>query len=1696
MNQGALHFDALLTVNNFDQGITRIKNSIREASGVAKSEADKMDSYFKNLGTAIGGYLSAQSILSFTKELINVRGEFQKTEIAFTTMLGSAEKAKQLMGQMVKLAAETPFGLEDVSSGAKQLLAFQVPANEVVETLTRLGNIAAGLNVPLSRINLIYGQVKAKGKLMGGELLQFTEAGIPMIAELANKFKKTEAEISDMVSAGKIGFKDVQDVLFKMTNEGGMFFELMEKQSASLSGKVANLEDTWDQMLNTIGESNEGLLNSGIEGLTYMVENYQKIVDILEGLIVTYGAYKAAVIATSAAQSFANKTVQSEIALLSISEKMKLGRAMVTQRQTAATAQEAAAEVENVKAKFAALRAENAILIAKKETLRQAGLSTLAKWQEARAQLSMAKLELSSMQATGTAREIEIAQKRVTIAQNAVLSSQATATVAKNAAIANSVAIWRNNEVLKNTAQAIGTAQGAAAVASEAAQVAAKNANTIATARLTAATYLRTAATQLATQAQAILNATMLNNPYVIVIALAVALTYAYFKLRDTSTAASIAEKQLNDEREKSSKLIEDVKNKTQELTAIINSDTATKLQQLEAYKQMQAIYPSLLKDLDLETFKKLGAAEAQKKLNAEMDKFSTMTLKKNVEDSKSAIKSLEDDIRELNQILKKRDGDSGIYLTKLEFAEKNLAAQKIILEKYNTELEERLQNEKISSMNLAEQKKYWEDQVASINKQISALEQSNIKKAKGLDQIANTSTLVKSTALDFLNWNISPLLSQLSRAQSEISKINNAQNETGVSKNKAYWEAQKKAASEANDAMSGSQINSAAWKENIRKIKEAELQLKKYDYTDREFLKAQKERDKERKKLEKGAEKSYTEGSVKRLEQQINLLEEALSRSDGKNVRLRYIDKYGKERNAEEIRSVKSVQDEVLRLREERAAKEKLIEVRTLQERIDESERQWNNYYKMAEFYGKQSADAQYKTLFQDSQSYLDYLEKQAQALSDLAETSVLSDQQKQDLVFLQGKIRELDGTETPLENFKRGIDNALKGIPSLVDQIEYLNAAEVRASKKAGSNTQTFLDSKKYIEDQKRAVIQQQKDVYQEFLNNQQSFEQKKLDIEQKFNDIRKKIGEDETLTDDQRLKRLAEVTKAEGKEISSASMEAFKKTDLWVKAFGDLDRVGPKTLLKLKKSLEDYLNSDKGKALAPTELKEMQDQIKKLNDLITSNNPFKAIGIAVDVYRKKREELNAIEKKSGKGSEEYQIKLEETKQAFVGIVEVTGAAAKATIEAVANISDAFGGLSDELRQTLAEVQQLIEGIINAVVGYFSGNYGQMISGIVQIVAAMVKLLSGDKYHERYIKRWQLAVDELKSSYDALNHSIKRTAGDAQLAMQRGLIENLEEQKRLLKQMREQEEQKKKADKEKIAGFNNQISQIDQQLLDVMDNFKKTITTTDFKDLSQKLADALIEAFGQGEDAAQAFDKVVDEVMRNAVANALKIKFLDKAAENIVESIYSSMGFGNSSQNTNDAKIKEYEAQVDAIEKKIKDLNASATPKPDGWVGSWYSPVKEIEEQQKKKEELLDLIGKLKAEMASIPLEGSFDGLTPEEREKIKQQGQTAMQQYMDALKQYEDLFGASAENAQGLKGDIKGITEKTAGALESQINVLRIMEAEILKIHRANQKTFSNQLNVLSQIEVNTRNLVDIRKDISEMNSKMKKSLAGIP
>jgi tape measure domain-containing protein len=312
-DNGSLAFDFYLNNTRLQTTALEAERRIKGLTDTAISEGKRAESSFNGFGAALAAIGGTAFVGMLGKQILTVTGEFQQLDVAFTTMLGSKEKADNLMAQIVETAARTPFTLTEVAQGAKQLLAYQVAAEDVNETVTRLGNIAAGVSVPLSRLILVYGQVKAKGRLMGDDLRQFTEAGLPIISELAKSMGVADSEISKMVENGKIGFPEVQKVIQNLTNEGGMFFNLMEKQSLTITGQISNLKDAFDRMLNSIGQSNEGIISDGISGLNVLVENYETVGKVLFDLVAIYGTYKTAIIVANAVS-----VLQKEIAFQQI----------------------------------------------------------------------------------------------------------------------------------------------------------------------------------------------------------------------------------------------------------------------------------------------------------------------------------------------------------------------------------------------------------------------------------------------------------------------------------------------------------------------------------------------------------------------------------------------------------------------------------------------------------------------------------------------------------------------------------------------------------------------------------------------------------------------------------------------------------------------------------------------------------------------------------------------------------------------------------------------------------------------------------------------------------------------------------------------------------------------------------------------------------------------------------------------------------------------------------------------------------------------------------------------------------------------------------------------------------------------------------------------------------------------------------
>lgn len=287
-------------------GLDRVNKKMDALTG-SSAEAKKGLSGLENMSDRVKrslmGLGMAFSMKGLVSEVANVRGQFQQLEVAFNTMLGSADKADALMAQLVRTAAITPFDLESVAQGAKQLLAYGLKAENVNETLTRLGDIASGLSMPLNDLVYLYGTTMNQGRLYTEDLNQFTGRGIPMIQELAKVFGVAESKVKELVEAGKVGFPEVQKVIENLTGEGSKFGGMMEEQSKTITGQISNIEDAISTMFNDLGKQSEGVINTTLSGVSYIVEHYEQFGRVLMGLVATYGTYRTACMTVAAVHS-------------------------------------------------------------------------------------------------------------------------------------------------------------------------------------------------------------------------------------------------------------------------------------------------------------------------------------------------------------------------------------------------------------------------------------------------------------------------------------------------------------------------------------------------------------------------------------------------------------------------------------------------------------------------------------------------------------------------------------------------------------------------------------------------------------------------------------------------------------------------------------------------------------------------------------------------------------------------------------------------------------------------------------------------------------------------------------------------------------------------------------------------------------------------------------------------------------------------------------------------------------------------------------------------------------------------------------------------------------------------------------------------------------------------------------------------
>ena len=324
-----LHFEVTADNNDFLRKLQGVRSSVSSVSSGVEKESERMDTAFKRLAASVGAIFTAQQAARIIENIVRVRGEFQQLEVAFTTMLQSREKADKLMSEAVDFAARTPFDLQGVASGIRQLLAYGTAAEDAIKEVEMLGNVAAGLSVPLNDMIYLYGTLRSQGRAYTVDIRQFAGRGVPIYEELSKVLGVSVAQVNEFITAGKVGFAEVEQAFKNMTSEGGMFYNLMREQSKTITGQISNLKDNIDMMFNEMGQNAEGFISDVLSGASYLVEHYEDVLRILGALVAMYGSYRATLMLVAAAQK-ANVAAGNIRAWLSLAKGIRTAKDAMT----------------------------------------------------------------------------------------------------------------------------------------------------------------------------------------------------------------------------------------------------------------------------------------------------------------------------------------------------------------------------------------------------------------------------------------------------------------------------------------------------------------------------------------------------------------------------------------------------------------------------------------------------------------------------------------------------------------------------------------------------------------------------------------------------------------------------------------------------------------------------------------------------------------------------------------------------------------------------------------------------------------------------------------------------------------------------------------------------------------------------------------------------------------------------------------------------------------------------------------------------------------------------------------------------------------------------------------------------------------------------------------------------------------------
>ena len=610
-----------------------VQDGVSQTARVVEQQGQSIENVFSRIksvaSVAFAGF-TAKEIIS---TLGTVRGEFQQFEIAFETMLGSGQKAKGMISDLANLAATTPFDMKGVVNGAKQLLAYGFAANEITETMRRLGDVSAGLGLNLQDLTWLYGTTMVQGRLFTRDLMQFTGRGIPLTEELAKQFGVTKDKVSELVTAGKVGFPEVKKAIESLTNEGGKFGGLMEKQSHSITGQISNIQDTIEMAINDLGTQTEGLMNDALDITSKVIDHWKEIGEVILAAASAIGLYKAMAVSIAAFDTATtNAGYAAELSVLESLLPMKEEAKKTDLEEAVAKGQLSAAQAELVASKREEVAAYVAELQAQAKAKADAATAAAEEVKALENKLAMQDNEVQSLQDAYDA-----------------LQSYTDGQKVETAEIKLNTAVNERNNIAKQLHTARETAATAATeanTAANAANTASQGLNTAATARDTAAKGIWAQVTLLCKRAQDAWNASMFSSPLFWIAATIAAVTYAVYKLATAETAHETAVRKSNEAWDEFDNKVKERQQNIESLIRTIQSETATEYEKAEAYQKLSNLAPQLTEQYSQAQLASADFAKTQKEVAESMDELKYDKAVEEVEKYRKKVEELQMQLR------------------------------------------------------------------------------------------------------------------------------------------------------------------------------------------------------------------------------------------------------------------------------------------------------------------------------------------------------------------------------------------------------------------------------------------------------------------------------------------------------------------------------------------------------------------------------------------------------------------------------------------------------------------------------------------------------------------------------------------------------------------------------------------------------------------------------------------------------------------------------------------------------------------------------------------------------------------------------------------------------------------------------------------------------------------------------------------